>query len=120
MAAQAEKVAVSGRIGRADMQTRDDIHAIEQFDFDRLLPTETILESIELAAARDPDKAAIKNLVSADITVALRVITYRELVAKIRAAASLFEEASQGMRPAVAVILPMLPEALIASWGAAT
>ena len=110
----------SGRIARADIRTRADIAAIEQYDFDRLLAAGTILESIEHAASPDTDKVAIKHLVSADPAVAPREITYRQLVGRLRAAASLFEEASQGEKPAVAVILPMLPEALIAGWGASS
>ena len=109
-----------GRIARADIRTRADIAAIEQYGFDRLLAAGTILESIEHAASPDPDKVAIKHLVSADPAVAPREITYRQLVGRLRAAASLFEEASQGEKPAVAVILPMLPEALIAGWGASS
>ena len=107
-----------GRIARADIQTKADITAIEHYDFDSVLPAATILECIEAAAKLDPDKAAIKHLTSADTSVAPRIITYRELVAKIRAAASLFQEASGSERPAVAIILPMLPEALIAGWAA--
>jgi fatty-acyl-CoA synthase len=109
-----------GQIARADIQVRSDIAAIEAFDFDALLPAGTILECIDAAAAIDPDKPAIKHLVSADLDVAPRVISYRDLISKIRAAASLFEETSQGERPAVAIILPMLPEAHIAGWGASS
>jgi hypothetical protein len=72
-----------GQIARADIRFRDDIAAIERFDFDALLPAGTILESIEAAARLEPTKPAIKHLQSADIDVAPRVITYRELVAQI-------------------------------------
>jgi fatty-acyl-CoA synthase len=109
-----------GRIARADIRTRADIAAVERHRFEDLLPAGTILGCLEAAAALNPDKPAIKHLVSADIAVPPRVITYRELIEQIRAAASLFEEASQGEKPAVAVILPMLPEGLIAAWGAAS
>src|SRR5580700_8161812 len=109
-----------GQIARADIRFRDDIAAIERFDFDELLPAGTILECIEAAASLEPAKPAIKHLLSADIDVAPRVIAYRELVAQIRAAASLFEEVSLGERPAVAIILPMLPEAHVAGWGASS
>ena len=85
-----------GRIARADIRFRGDIAAIERFDFDELLPAGAILECIEAAASFKPAKPAIKHLLSADIDVAPRVITYRELVARIRAAASLFEEVSRG------------------------
>ncbi len=110
----------SGRIARADIQLRSDIAAIEAFDFGALLPAGTILECIEAAAVINPDKPAIKHLISADLEVAPQVISYRDLVSKIRAAASLFEEVSQGERAAVGVILPMLPEAHIAGWGASS
>jgi fatty-acyl-CoA synthase len=110
----------TGRIARADIQTRADIAAIERYEFDKLLPAGTILECIEAAARLAPDKPAIKHLLSADLAQAPRIITYRDLVTKLRAAASLFQEASQGQRPAVAVILPMLPEAHIAGWGASS
>ncbi len=110
----------AGRIARADIQTRANIGAIEAFSFEQLLPAGTILACIEAAAKINPDKAAIKHLVSADLATPPRVITYRELTAKIRAAASLFQEVSQGQRAAVAVILPMLPEAHIAGWGASS
>lgn len=109
-----------GRLARADIRTRNDIQAIEAFDFGDLLPGNTILDCIEAAAALDPDKAAIKHLISADIAIAPRVITYRELVAAIRGAASLFEAESKGEKPAVAVILPMMPEAHVAGWGASS
>ena len=109
-----------GRIARAQIRTKEDIKAIEQYDFDELLSAGTILESIEAAAAIDPDKVAIRHLMSADTSVAPRDITYRQVVAQLHAAASLFEEVSAGQKPSVAVILPLLPEALIASWGAAT
>src|SRR5271165_310427 len=85
-----------GQIARADIQFRSDIAAIEAFDFDALLPAGTILECIEAAARIDPDKPAIKHLISADLEAAPRVISYRDLVSKIRAAASLFDEVSQG------------------------
>lgn len=109
-----------GRMARADIQTKADIAEIERYQFDQLLPGGTILENIELAAALDPDKVAIRTLVSADTAVAPKDITYRELVARLHAAASFFQEASGADKPTVAVILPMLPEGLIAAWGAAS
>src|SRR6516162_5594778 len=103
-----------GAIARANIRTRADIAAIELYDFEQLLGAETILQAIENAAKIDPDKIAIKHLLSADPEVVPRVITYRDLTWRLRAAASLFEEISGVERPAVGIILPMLPEALIA------
>jgi fatty-acyl-CoA synthase len=109
-----------GAIARANIRTRADIAAIELYDFEQLLGAETILQAIENAAKIDPDKIAIKHLLSADPEVVPRVITYRDLTWRLRAAASLFEEISGVERPAVGIILPMLPEALIAGWGASS
>lgn len=109
-----------GRLARAAIRTRADIAAIERYAFEDFFPAGTILGCLEAAAAIDPDKPAIKHLNSADTAIAPRVITYRDLIAQIRASASLFEEVSEGEKPAVAVILPMMPEGLIAPWGAAS
>lgn len=107
-----------GRIARGFIRGMDDIREIERHELEDLLPAGTIPRCIELAAELDPDKPAFQHLVSADIAVPPRVITYRELVTQMRACASLFQELSAGEKPSVAIILPMLPEALIASWGA--
>lgn len=109
-----------GRIARADIQTRADIAAIEKYDFAELLGANTLLECIERAAKIDPDKTAIKHLISADTSVAPRIITYRELDAAIRVSASLFQRLSGEEKPVVGIILPMLPEGLIATLGAAS
>ena len=98
-----------GRMARADIRTREDIGAIEQYRFEDLLPAGTILGCLEAAAALNPDKPAIEHLVSADTAVPPRIIAYRELIAQIRAAASLFEEASQGERPAQRSSCPCCP-----------
>jgi fatty-acyl-CoA synthase len=52
--------------------------------------------------------------------VAPRVISYAQLVSQIERAANVFRDASGGAPASVALILPMLPEALIATWAAAT
>lgn len=109
-----------GRIARADIQTRADIAAIEAHDFAALLPGGTILECLEAAAALDPGKPAIKHLMAADGSVPPRIVSYRDLIAGIRGSASLFQDLSGGEKPAVGVILPMLPEAHIAGWGASS
>ncbi|MCB1475766.1 MAG: AMP-binding protein [Rhodobiaceae bacterium] len=109
-----------GRIARPKLRNRDDIKAIEQFSFEELLAGDTILENLEAAAAIDPARPAIKHLLSADPGVDPRVITYGELIGRIHAAASAFEQAAAGEKPSVAVIMPMVPEGLIATWAAAS
>jgi fatty-acyl-CoA synthase len=78
--------------------------------------------AIRSAASLEPEKIAIKHLLSVEATPAPRVILYRELVALLEQAANLFHQASRSpsARSSVAVILPMVPEALVATWAAAT
>jgi fatty-acyl-CoA synthase len=97
-----------------------DVFEVEKFSPKDLLPGRTIYECIKAAAAAGPEKAAIVHLLSADIAVSPRVIRYAKLVALIEQAANLFRELSGRDQPSVAIILPMLPEGLIATWGAGT
>lgn len=109
-----------GGLARARLQTTDDVLAVEAFSPDDLLPGATIYECIKAAAAVEPAKPAITQLLSADPEVAPRHISYAELVALIERSANLFKALSGDASPSVALILPMLPEGVIASWGAAT
>jgi fatty-acyl-CoA synthase len=109
-----------GRIARARLRKPEDIHEIEAFQPEALLPERTLYGAIRLAASEAPDKAAIKHLVAIDPMVPPRVISYAALVDAIERAANLFHAKSDGERTSVAIILPMAPEAFIVTWAAAT
>lgn len=109
-----------GAIARADLRTQDDIRAIEQYRPDQLRPGKTIYACIKAAAGIDPAKAAIICLASHDLADTPRIISYADLLASIERAANLFRDIAGNARSAVAVILPMVPEGLIATWAAAT
>ena len=109
-----------GRLARACIRSQQDIVEVEKFAPEQLLPGATIYECIKASAAANPSKPAMIQLVSADLTVAPRVITYGKLVQSIEQAANLFVALSEGERPAVSIILPMVQEALIATWAGAT
>ncbi|MCK9284188.1 MAG: AMP-binding protein [Rhodocyclaceae bacterium] len=109
-----------GKLARAWLRSEADVREIEKFSPDDLLPGATIYECVKAAAAVEPEKSAITQLLSADLAVPPRIIRYAELVALIERTANLFKALSGDERPAVALILPMLPEGLFAAWGAAT
>lgn len=109
-----------GRLARAWLKTREDVLAIEAHDPAELLPGATLHDCIASAAEADPDKPAIIQLISADLAAAPRIISYRALLASIEQAANLFHVLSEGEPPSVAILLPMLPEGLMATWGAST
>ena len=106
---------------RPQLRSEHDVTAVEAMAPDRVLPGATIYQCIVASAAQNPGKAALSHLVSADPADAPRTISYRELVDQIERAANVFRAASaDAPRAAVSVILPMMPEALIASWAGAT
>lgn len=109
-----------GRLARARMDDAQAMHALEEFDHASLLPGTTVLQCISAAAQRDPAKAAMVYLSSADLHDAQRVVRYDQLLDAVRRAAAVFAEAADAQRSVVGVILPMLPETLIAVWGAQT
>ncbi len=109
-----------GKLARAWIRSQKDILEIEKFVPDDLLPGASIYDCITAAASADPSKPALIQLLSADLAVAPRVITYAKLVQSIEQAANLFSSISENEPPSVAVILPMVPEALVATWAGAT
>lgn len=109
-----------GKLARARIRSTADIAAIEALAPDTLLPGNTLYECIRAAAQVNPDKAAFTHLMGADTTTPPRVISYRDLLDQVERSASLFKEIAGDQRSVVTIILPMLPEALIAAWGAST
>lgn len=110
----------AGALARPRLLSAADIRAVEQISPDEVLPGRTLYECIRSSAQLAPAKAAIQHLLSADPDVAPRSISYAELLGGIERSANLFHGIAAGERSAVSIILPMLPEALIAAWGAAT
>jgi fatty-acyl-CoA synthase len=109
-----------GRIARAAIQSAADIPAIEAADPNSVLPGPTLYECIRAAAQLDPNKLAIVHLLSVDGAIPPQTLTYGELLDQLERAASLFRALAGAERAAVGIILPMLPEALIAAWAAST
>jgi fatty-acyl-CoA synthase len=93
-------------------------NAIERGGSDRLLSSWSIHGALSAAASCSPNKAAIRFLRTAESGQEAETITYHELLSSIERAAGLFQEASDGP-PVVSVLAPLLPEAIIAMWGAA-
>ena len=106
---QALRIPLSGVEARA---------AIEREGLDRLLPAWSIRGALAATAAIEPDKAAISFLRDAGAPDLVDTLSYRSFFGRVETAASLFREVSQGPS-VVSVVAPLLPEAVVAMWGAA-
>lgn len=109
-----------GRVARAALRGMDDLRELEKLPPEALLPALTIHDALAAAATWEPEKPAIIQLVSADPSVPAREICYRELADLVARSANLFAELSADAPVSVAILLPMVPEALIASWAGST
>jgi fatty-acyl-CoA synthase len=92
---------------------------IEHAGIDGLLPAWTFHECFRAAAALDPTKAANIFIPSILPETKLRTISFAEMIALIEQAANLFWSLSKDKQPVVSILAPLLPEALVAMWGAA-
>lgn len=110
----------AGVLARPQLRTLADIRAVEAVSPDTVLPGATIYDCLRAAAQLAPAKAAIQHMLSADPNVAPRSLSYAQLLDGIERSAKLFRSIAGAERSAVSIILPMLPEALVAAWGAAT
>ena len=109
-----------GRLARSCMGSAAAIHALEKWEHGALLPRRTVLACIRAAVEHNPVKAAMVFVASAELRDPPRVVRYGQLLDAVRRAATVFSEAANGKRSVVGVLLPMLPESLIAVWGAQT
>ena len=110
----------AGRLARARLTRRSDVEAIERFKPEDLLPGLTIYDCLRQAAHLNPEKPAMIALATADLATPPRILSYADLMASLTRSANLFHHLSEGQTPSVAIILPMVPEGLIAAFAAAT
>lgn len=95
----------------------EDLRRIEAAGLAAWMPHAQVHEALAAVAARHPDRPAITALATAG-DPAPRRWTYTALLAGITRAANLFRALADA--PRVALLLPPLPEAWLALWGAET
>ncbi|MEU7818462.1 AMP-binding protein [Pseudonocardia sp. NPDC049154] len=96
-----------------------DVVEIERHSPAELRPADTILGCLRAVAEEDPGRQAVLLIEPPDLLTPARVLTRAELVAGIEDTANLFH-AVAGADSVVGLLLPMVPEGLIALWGAQT
>ncbi len=98
--------------------TEADVRAFERVPFAERIAAQSTYEAIRLGAARNPDSPAIQFLANADPADTPVVVSHRDFVARVTQAANMFHALGVGDDDVVSLMLPLLPEAFIALFGA--
>jgi fatty-acyl-CoA synthase len=103
---------------RKSITGRGDILEIERQPYDLAVPLRNTHDIFLRAAKLFGARPAITHLQSGEVGTRARVISYVELLANIQRAANLFRSLGVGPDDAVVMLLPSMPEAHFALWGA--
>ncbi|MFM9926016.1 AMP-binding protein [Variovorax sp. H27-G14] len=82
------------------------------------MPHTDVLDALEDAARRHPQRPAITFIPSADASVPPARWTHAQMVAQVRRAAHAFKHLCGDAEPRVAFLLPAIPQAYFTLWGA--
>lgn len=107
-----------GAFARGIIEGPDDILAIESVMPQAVLAGQTTYDCLAAAAALDPDKSAVVALRPGGSTEVAATLSYVDYLAQTTAAANLFRAIADGAPSIVALMLPIVPETLVAAWGA--
>ena len=95
-----------------------DIERIEARPYAEFMAHTSVHAALADAAQRHPDRTALTYIESADDLGGARRWTYRAFIADVRRAANLFQALAGEAEPRVAILLPAIPQACFALWGA--
>ncbi|HET7528486.1 MAG TPA: acyl-CoA synthetase [Burkholderiaceae bacterium] len=96
-----------------------DVHAFEAIAaYEERVAAQSTYEALQLGAALNPDAPAIHFLPSASPDELPQTLTHAQLVARVTQAANVFHRLGVGAGDAVSLLLPLLPQAFVALFGA--
>ena len=96
----------------------EDIEAIERVPAVERYPENSTLELLERGAAYDPGAPALTFLPSGETWDRPQVVSFGELVGRVRQTANLFTDLGVGPEDVVTFLLPNLPQTHFVLWGA--
>lgn len=96
----------------------EDIQRIEHAPYADFMPHADVLDALEDAARRHPERPAITYIRGADPSATPARWTHAQMVAQVRRAARAFTALCGKAEPRVAFLLPAIPEAYFTLWGA--
>lgn len=109
---------VAGSGLRPTLSSLADIEAVERVDYETAVPVRTPYELLCRAAALFADRPAITMLRDPADERSGVVLSYAGLLNRVNQTANVFRSLGLGSEESVALLLPTLPETLIALWGA--
>ena len=95
-----------------------DIEEIEKTPYQDRLPADNTYAAIAYGASLNPEAPAISFMLNGDTYDQPMVISYKELIRKIRQSANLFHDLGVGPTDVVTYLLPNLPQTHYILWGA--
>jgi fatty-acyl-CoA synthase len=98
--------------------TDAEVRAFEQVPYPERIAAASTYDAVRLGAAYNPNAPAIQYLPNADPAENPIIISHRDFVARVMQAANMFHALGVGSVDVVSFLLPLLPEALIALFGA--
>ncbi|HXE78065.1 MAG TPA: acyl-CoA synthetase [Rhodanobacter sp.] len=100
------------------LRTAAELQSFEATPYDeRILPQSTY-EALQLGAAHDPGAAAFQFLKKADPDEVPITVTYAQFMARVTQSANFFSDLGVGPNDVVSFLLPLLPQAFFALFGA--
>ena len=96
----------------------DDIRRIERQPYAAFMPHQGLLQALQAGAAQHGDRPALRYIDGPEADAAHFDWTHAQLLDEVRRAANLFHALAAPRAPRVAVLVPALPQAHIALWGA--
>lgn len=100
------------------LTTAAELAAFESTPYPQRIRAQSTYEALGLGAAADPDAPALQFLSRADPDQPPALISHRQLGARVTQAANLFHELGVGREDVVSVLLPLVPQAFFALFGA--
>jgi fatty-acyl-CoA synthase len=100
------------------LRSAAEVAAFESTPYDRRIAAKSTYQALRLGAAVDPDAVAIQFLSKADPAETPLTISHSQLSARITQAANLFHGLGVGPQDVVSVLMPLLPQAFFALFGA--
>ncbi|HRI48656.1 MAG TPA: acyl-CoA synthetase [Pseudomonadota bacterium] len=100
------------------IRTLADVVELEKTPIRERLTEQNVYERLQKVANRIPDRLAFRSLMTGDPTEVPRDVTYRDFVRKTTQAANLFISLGVGPQDVVSLLIPLVPEAFFALFGA--